>query len=83
MPEFYEIKVKGHLDARWSEWFTGMKLTQLEGDGTLISGVLPDQAALHGLLARIRDLNLVLISISSEGQSTPDQQNHDREWKKK
>ncbi len=64
MPEFYEIMVKGHLDMRWSEWFTGMTLKQLEGDGTLISGVLPDQAALYGLLERIRDLNLTLISVT-------------------
>lgn len=69
MPEFYEIKVKGHLDPRWSEWFTSMKLTQLEGDGTLIAGVLPDQAALYGLLERIRDLNLTLISVICLGQS--------------
>ncbi len=64
MPEFYEIMVKGHLDMRWTEWFTGMTLRHLEGDGTLISGVLPDQAALHGLLEHIRDLNLTLISVA-------------------
>jgi hypothetical protein len=55
MPEYYEIKVKGHLDARWSDWFAGMKLTHLEGDETLFAGLLPDQAALHGLLERIRE----------------------------
>lgn len=67
MPEFYEIMVKGHLDARWSEWFTGMTLKHIEGDGTLISGALPDQAALYGLLERIRDLNLTLISVNCSG----------------
>ncbi len=67
MPEFYEIMVKGHLDTRWSEWFTGMTMKHLDGDGTLISGVLPDQAALYGLLERIRDLNLTLISINCSG----------------
>ena len=63
MPEYYEIKIKGHLDARWSDWFSGLTLTHLEDDVTLLSGALPDQAALHGLLERIRDLNLTLISV--------------------
>jgi hypothetical protein len=63
MPEYYEIKVKGRLDARWSEWFADLKLTHLEGDMTLLSGLLPDQAAIYGLLERIRDLNLTLLSV--------------------
>ena len=70
MPEHYEIKIKGHLDQRWSEWFAGLKLTLLESDETLLSGLLPDQAALHGLLERIRDLNLTLISVTCSGSST-------------
>ena len=70
MPEYYEIKIKGHLDKSWSDWFAGLELTHLEGDETLLSGLLPDQAALHGLLERIRDLNLKLISVTCCGQST-------------
>ncbi len=72
MPEYYEIKIKGYLDPHWSEWFMGLKLTQLEGDETLISGSLPDQGALHGLLERIRDLNLTLISVTSGDPPTQD-----------
>jgi len=72
MPEHYEIKIKGHLDQRWSDWFAGLHLTYLEGDTTLLSGPLPDQAALHGLLERIRDLNLPLISVTSTDPSSRD-----------
>jgi hypothetical protein len=71
MPEYYEIKIKGHLEPRWSDWFGGLKVTNLEGGETLLSGPLPDQPALHGLLERIRDLNLTLISVSCGGPSTP------------
>ena len=67
MPEHYEIKIRGHLDPRWSERFAGLQLIHLEGNETLLSGPLPDQAALQGLLERIRDLNLTLISVTCSG----------------
>lgn len=75
MPEYYEIRIKGHLDAGWSAWFAGLTLTHLEGHETLLAGPLPDQAALHGLLERIRDLNLTLISVICGGPSTCDAEN--------
>jgi hypothetical protein len=64
LPEYYEIKIKGHLDQRWSDWLMGLKLTYLAGDETLLSGLVDDQTELHGLLERIRDLNLILISVT-------------------
>ena len=72
MPEYYEIKIAGHLDPHWADWFAGLKLTHLEGDETMLSGLLPDQAALHGLLERIRDLNMTLISVNTGGPATQD-----------
>jgi hypothetical protein len=64
VPEYYEIKVKGRLDPRWSDWLGGMQFTHLGTNETILSGVLPDQASFYGVLERIRDLNLTLISIS-------------------
>ncbi len=81
MPEYYEIKIKGNLDPHWSEWFADLKLTSLEGDITLLSGSLPDQAALHGLLERIRDLNLTLISVNSGDSSTHNSDKKEKEKK--
>jgi hypothetical protein len=60
----YEIRVKGHLDQRWSEWFDGMTITNVEVGDTIISGSLLDQAALHSLLVKVYNLNLTLISVS-------------------
>ena len=65
MTEYYEIKIKGHMDQHWSDWFAGLKLTYPNEEMTMLSGPLPDQAALHGLLERVRDLNLILVSVSS------------------
>ena len=70
MPEYYEIKIKGYLDPCWSDWFAGLKLANLEEGEPVLSGPLADQAALHGLLERIRDLNLTLISVTCGHSST-------------
>jgi hypothetical protein len=62
-PGRYEIRLKGHLDGRWAAWFDGLSLSR-ESDGTtIIHGPIADQAALHGLLQRIRDTGLPLVSV--------------------
>ena len=67
----YEIRVKGHLDGRWSEWFDGLTIANVEHGDALLSGELVDQSALHGVLAKVRDLGLPLIAVTCFG---PDQQ---------
>jgi hypothetical protein len=69
---FYKIRIKGHLDGRWSEWFDGLEITNLENGETMLSGEIVDQAALHGVLAKVRDLNLVLVAVSSAGPERQD-----------
>ena len=59
----YEIRFKGLLDARWSDWFDGLTFTHASDGTTIIHGPVADQAALHGLLAKVRDLGLPLVSV--------------------
>jgi hypothetical protein len=66
-PGQYEIRLKGHLDARWSAWFDGLSVSPESDGATLISGPVVDQAALHGLLQKVRDLGLPLVSVSRIG----------------
>ena len=67
----YVIRVKGHLDPRWSTWFDGMRLT-IEADGTTtVDGPVVDQAALHGLLQKVRDAGLPLISVAQVDPPRP------------
>jgi len=60
----YQIRVKGHLGPQWRGWFDGLVITNLEQGEALLSGPLPDQAALHGVLTKIRDLGLPLLAVS-------------------
>ncbi len=60
----YEIRIKGYLNPDWSDWLEGLSVTPQDNGETLLSGSLPDQTALHGVLEKIRDLNLVLVSVS-------------------
>lgn len=63
-PTIYEIKVEGHLDASWKEWFEHLTITNRENGEAVLSGPIPDQAALHGILNRISSLGLKLISVN-------------------
>jgi hypothetical protein len=63
-PGRYEIRLKGRLDARWAAWFDGLTVTQDSDGTTVIGGPVADQAALHGLLQKTRDLGLPLISVN-------------------
>jgi hypothetical protein len=71
-PGRYEIRLEGHLDDRWAAWFDGLSLTH-ESDGTtVIHGSVVDQAALHGLLQKVRDLGLPLVSVRQADSDLPD-----------
>ena len=66
-PGRYEIRVQGHLDPRWTAWFDGLDLTREPGGTTLIEGDVVDQSALHGLLQKLRDAGLPLLSVTHVG----------------
>ena len=68
-PGIYHIRVQGELDAHWSDWFDGLAITPQAGGETQLSGRVADQAALHGLLAKIRDLGLPLLSVRRVGST--------------
>jgi len=67
----YEIRIKGHLDARWAAWFDGLDLTNSSDGTTVIHGVVADQSALHGLLQKVRDVGLPLMSVTQVGADQP------------
>ena len=60
----YEIRIKGHLDPRWSDWFDGLRFTHASDGTTIIYALVADQAALHGLLGKVRDLGLPLVAVT-------------------
>ena len=71
-----ELRIKGHLNDRWADWFEGLTITREDNGETLLTGPVVDQAALHGLLKKVRDLGMPLISVSpiEPGQAdVPDQ----------
>jgi hypothetical protein len=61
----YQIRIRGHLDARWTDWFDGLTITLAEGGDTLLTGPVVDQAALYGLLKKVRDSGMPLLSVNS------------------
>jgi hypothetical protein len=76
LPSGYKIRVKSHLHTHWSEWFAGMNMAQDPNGETILSGILEDQAALHGVLMKIRDLGLVLVSVNQTSEPEDPENNH-------
>ena len=70
-PMVYQIRIKGHLSSQWAHWFDGLTIT-LEDGNTLLQGPVIDQAALHGILKRVRDLGMPLLSVNSVGSGSQD-----------
>ena len=63
----YEIRVKGHLDGHWSDWFDGLTIANMENGEAVLSGEIVDQSALHGVLNKVRDLGLPLVAVRGAG----------------
>jgi hypothetical protein len=70
--QHYELRVEGHLDTRWTGWFDGLTLTTEDDGTTVMRGPVADQAALHGLLQRLRDLGIPLLSVTTVPADAPD-----------
>ena len=72
----YQIRVEGQLNSHWSHWFEGMTIDH-DGDTTILTGSIADQSQLHGMLHRIRDLNLTLISVNQQKDKNEDNLNEE------
>ncbi len=72
-PMVYQIRLKGHLGSQWTDWFDGLTITLEEDGDTLLTGPVIDQAALHGLLKKVRDLGMPLVSVSPVETGQADQ----------
>jgi hypothetical protein len=72
-PMVYQIRIKGHLGRQWTDWFEGLTITLEEDGDTLLTGHVIDQAALHGLLKKVRDLGMPLVSVSPVESGQADQ----------
>ena len=72
-PGLYEIRLKGHLDSKWAAWFEDLTITLEDNGDTLLTGPVIDQAALHGLLKKVRDLGMPLVSVSPLEHGQADQ----------
>jgi len=70
--ERYEIRLRGHLETRWAAWFDGMTLRHDHDGSTVLTGAVIDQAALHGLLQKVRDIGLPLVSVTYIGPDHPE-----------
>jgi hypothetical protein len=66
-PMIYQVRIQGHLGGQWTDWFGGLTITQEDNGETLFTGPVVDQAALHGLLRKVRDLGLPLVSVIRVG----------------
>jgi hypothetical protein len=75
-PTVYQIRIKGHLGRGWTEWFGGLTITLEEDGDTLLTGPVVDQAALHGLLKKVRDLGMPLLSVNCVEPGQADNETH-------
>jgi hypothetical protein len=73
-PTFYKIRLTGHLSPQWADWFEGLTITLEEDGNTLLTGPVADQAALHGLLKKVRDIGMSLLSVNQVPQLDPTNQ---------
>ena len=84
-PTHYELRIEGHLDPHWSAWFGGLTVIPEKDGTTTLRGVVSDQAELHGLLAKVRDLGVTLLLVRASDTSAvpePGRGNHDRTFHK-